>query len=171
MPTKAASESATRTGPVTMTEALERLLSQCNNNPHEVAEWLNIQHRTGKIRLFGVPKELAPGSTPVMMSAAANPRMLQVVARIPTDGRVALDIGGLGIGYQDWTFERESFEANLPGAPVNRGGRPRTYDREAILIEAAMAIYEDGLPEPFSLESFADAVALRLGDASPGIST
>jgi hypothetical protein len=153
--------------PVLFAEALERLLPHCNGNPFDVADWLNNRHRTGRIRLFGVLKESGTGSAPVMMAPNANPVMLRVMARVPPDGGTELYVAGLGIAYQDWTFERASFEVNFPGAPVNRGGRPRVYDRENVLVEAAMAIFEDGLPEPLSLESLCNMVAARLSGGSP----
>src|SRR5262249_60294848 len=45
----APSEPATETqsGPVTMTEALERLLPHCEGGPFKVAEWLDTKHRPG----------------------------------------------------------------------------------------------------------------------------
>jgi hypothetical protein len=156
-----------RSGPVSLVEALERLLPHCNHSAFEVAGWLDLRQREGKIRLLGDDDLVAPN---------ANPSMLAVMARIPPDGRAALYVEVRrhpGREYQTWAFERESFEAHFP-TPVNRGGRPRIYgskEHEQVLVEAAVAIFEEGLPNPLSGDRLADMVSVRLGDRSPGHTT
>jgi hypothetical protein len=151
---------------VPLPDALERLLPHCNGDPFEVAEWLNRHHRTGKIPLLD--------DDGVEMAPAANPGMLGIVARITPSGKHCLEVqvrpGGWDPrwtrGHPAFSFERESFEAHLASAFKNRGGRPRAYKREDILIEGAMVAFEDGVPGTF--EAFWGAVEARLGDASPG---
>ena len=146
---------------VSRADALERLLPHFENNPHKVAKCLDDLQQTGDILLLGVV-EMPPNS---------NPGMLGVKARFSPSGEPELYVekrGSVGWDrtYQDWAFGGEGFEAHFPGAPKNRGGRPRAYKREDILIEGAMVAFEDGVPGTF--EAFWGAVEARLGDASPG---
>jgi hypothetical protein len=69
--------------------------------------------------------------------------------------------------HQFWVFERASFEDHFPGAPKNRGGRPG-YDREHILVAAAVSVFVDGFSASVTLEAFANQVAVHLGDGGPG---
>jgi hypothetical protein len=70
-------------------------------------------------------------------------------------------------GY--WSFGRTTFDATFPTSERKHGGgAPREYSREDILIEAAVAAYEDGLPDPLTLQGWADKVRDRLGAQSPG---
>jgi hypothetical protein len=165
-----ASAKGRRTDPVTLDEALERLLPFCDANPFAVADWLNAQHRLGKIRLFGNDIEIPPADN---MAG-----LYMILADHLPNGQPHLKDRIHIKWHPSWfsdngpvrpvtTFERESFEAHFPGAPKNLGGRPPVYDRERILIEAAVSVYEDGLPGPFTLEKFAAQVAARLGDGAP----
>jgi hypothetical protein len=127
---------------VSLAEALNRLLPHCNNNPFEVANWLNLRQQTGKVRLLGDGEPIAPN---------ANPSILGVMARIPPDGKAELYVEvrrSIDGCYQKWAFQRESFEANLPGVPaVNKGGRPPEYDRERLVTEALIYTIVDGWPD------------------------
>jgi hypothetical protein len=171
-----ASADGERSGPVTLVEALERLLPHCEGNPHKVASRLDAEYRDGGIRLLGNGVAMAPNS---------SPSLLGIAAYIASDGKAVLyvDVRQALPGYSSsqpswpvdhleqhhrfWTFERASFEDRLRGTPKNPGGRPPVYDREGILIEAAVSVYKDGLPGPFTLEKFAAQVAARLGDGTP----
>lgn len=169
-------------GPVSLAEALERLLPYCENDPHKVAARLDTQQCEGDICLLG---------NGVAMPPNANPSTLGIKARIPPDGRAFLyvdvrkafsdDFPGDGAVWDGkrvnleahhkfWALDRTSFEAHFP-VPVDRGGRPQKFkpkDRENILTEAAMSIYEDGPPEHLTLEALCEQVGLRLGKNSPG---
>jgi hypothetical protein len=126
---------------VSLDEALERLLPYCEGNPFEVARWLDLRQRAGKIRLLGDDDAMAPN---------AAPPMLGVMARVPPDGRASLYVEvrrHLGREYRTWTFERASFEDHFP-TPTNRGGRPREFTTEDLLIEALVyAGVVGGLPK------------------------
>ena len=52
-------------GPVSMTEALERLLPHCENGPHKVAARLDEHHRNGEVCLLGGDVAIAPSVKPV----------------------------------------------------------------------------------------------------------
>jgi hypothetical protein len=168
-----------RSGQVSLSEALERLLPYCVNNPHKVASRLDAQHREREVRLLGGDVPMAP---------ASNPAMLGISTRVLPDGEPVLFVqmrdsfdrpmsvwdgkmASLEQHRQFWTFERESFEAHFPGKPKNRGGQPRRHDREMILTEMAVAIFEDGLPQPLTLAGLCAMAEDRLGDDSPGLST
>ena len=192
----APSEPATETqsGPVTMTEALERLLPHCEGSPFKVAEWLDTKHRRGDVGLLG-------GG--VAMSPSANPAMLGIVARIMPNGRAVLyvqvrqalkgdypiwdgkTISGdkrnkkkwesLDRHHRFWAYDRTTFEQHFPGGePKNRGGRPSKYNRESILIEGAVvaceiALDEGSLPQPLTLERLCGMVEDRMSAGSPGL--
>jgi hypothetical protein len=108
---------------VSLAEALERSLPLCDNNPFEVANWLNLQQQHGKIRLLGDNEVVAPN---------ANPSILSVMARISPDGKTELYIEvrrSIDRCYKRWGFERDSFEASLPGIAqppthARRGRKP-----------------------------------------------
>jgi hypothetical protein len=116
---------ATRADPVSLTEALERLLPHHEDNPDEVACWLDDQQPGGHLPLLG-------GG--VVMASSANPAMLGIVAHIPPVGRPFLYVQvrqDLGTGYhlwepghtveslaqhhRFWTLAREGFERCVPG--------------------------------------------------------
>jgi hypothetical protein len=171
-----------RSGPVTMTDALERLLPHCDGNPHKVAARLDAQHRDDDVFLLGGGVAIPPESNPSMLGIKAHippagPAFLYVQLRAGRPPGPVWDVGmtlkDLGEHHRFWTFERKSFEDHFPSAPKNRGGRPPVFtqqDRENILVEAAVAVYEEGLPDnPLTLEGLSNAVAARLGDASPGL--
>jgi hypothetical protein len=169
----------TRSGPVTMTEALERLLPQFEGNPFEVAEWLDTKHRRRRISL------LAGG---VAMAPSANPAMLGVAARLMPDGKPVLYAQvrqALGEDYpiwdgetltwdnskkkpsldkhhESWMFDRMTFEQHFPGEPQNRGGRSRKYSHEDILIQGAVVVFEERPPAPLQLAWLVERVAARL---------
>jgi len=168
---------AAATGPTSMAEALERFLPSCENNPHKVAERLDTLHRRGEVGLLAGKALVAPGS---------NPRMLGVVAHVLSDGKAVLyvqvrqglvgnypvwdgkDVECLKEHHRFWAFERESFEALLS---AKRGGRPKIYgpeDRERVLVEAAMALHEEGIPTPLTEDGLANVVSVRMGNNSPG---
>jgi hypothetical protein len=171
--------------PVTLAEALERLLPGCNDNPFDAANWLNDRQETGKIRLLGVPVPKEPGAAPglpVMMAPNANPVMLRIMARVPTDGRNELYVSGLGVAYQDWTFERESFEAQLPdaaatvvdsepvdNAPVDRRGRPEEFSVVDLITEALVyAAVVGRLPQTIDgVGGLHEQLEYRLGPRCP----
>ena len=190
----APSEPATETqsGPVTMTEALERLLPHCEGSPFKVAEWLDTKHRRGDVGLLG-------GG--VAMSPSANPAMLGIAAHVmPATGKPVLYVQvrqALGAGYpiwdcetliwddntkklsldkhhEFWAYDRTTFEQHFPGGdPKNRGGRPSKYNRESILIEGAVvaceiALEEGSLPQPLTLEWLCGEVEHRMLAGSPG---
>src|SRR5262249_57628784 len=71
----APSEPATETqsGPVTMTEALERLLPHCEGSPFKVAEWLDTKHRRGDVGLPRRGGALAPPPHPAPFAAPPPP--------------------------------------------------------------------------------------------------
>src|SRR5262249_45661616 len=149
---------------------------------------LDAQHRDGDVGLLGGGAAMAPD---------ANPAMLGIAAHIPPDGKAALYVQvrqGL-VGYypvvgsvtenpaesfspeplerhhQFWTFERKSFEDHFPGAPKKRGGRPKPYTpehRERVLIEAAMALLDEGVPKSLTEDELADMVAIRMDRDAPG---
>jgi hypothetical protein len=168
--------STAQTGPVSLSEALERLLPLFNNKVHKVATWLDQRHRDGDLQLLAGDIVIAP---------ATNPSMLGVVARGLPDGRTVLYVQvrkGLNIdcpvwdGENEdalckhqafWSYGRTTFETIFP-VPVDRGGRPPKYDPAEILIEAAVAIYEDGPPKPSTIEGWVALIQRRLGDQSPG---
>jgi len=192
----APSEPATETqsGPVTMTEALERLLPHCEGSPFKVAEWLDTKHRRGDVGLLG-------GG--VAMSPSANPAMLGIAVHVmPATGKPVLYVQvrqGLGAGYpiwdcetliwddntkkpsldkhhEFWAYDRTTFEQHFPTADKNRGGRPRKYSREDILIEAAvaackLALEEGNIPKSLTLEGLCGMVEDRMGAGSPGTTT
>jgi hypothetical protein len=137
---------------LTLDEVLEQMLPLCDDDPFDVADWLNERLRRGKIRLLadGIPK-------PPYICATE----LVVVAKIASDGRATLEVmsrlddamAGIGntidtmgnrlIGalahratVKAWTVERKSFEDSRPDAPRNRGGREREVNRERLLTEA-----------------------------------
>jgi hypothetical protein len=158
-----------------MDEALERLLPHCNGSPHKVASRLNDQHREGDVCLLAGDIAMDPGS---------NPSMLGIVAHIPPDGRAFLYVQvrsgrpagpvwdgrtseSLAEHHRVWAFDRATFDEHFP-VPVDRGGRPPKYDRDSILVEAAVAIYEVGLPSPLTIQGWTDMIGGRLGDKSPG---
>src|SRR5262249_19838001 len=115
-------------GSVFMAEALARYLPHCDNKPHKVAARLDAQQREGDVRLLGGNVAIAPG---------ANPSMLGVKAHISPDGRAFLyvqvrkglagdypiwdgeTVTSLSQHHQFWAFERESFDAHFPDAPVS----------------------------------------------------
>jgi hypothetical protein len=145
-----------------------------------VAEWLDMQHRNGKLRLLAGGAAVAPIANPLMLGmkvrgAPDGRNILYVQVRQALDGDYPVWDGrseegpqGLRRHQEFWTYDRTTFEAVFP-VPVNRGGARRTVNREIVLVEAAMALYEDGLPPRFSLESFCNAVSARLGGGSPGL--
>jgi hypothetical protein len=166
-------------GSVSMAEALERLLPRSENNPYKVAARLDAQHRERGVRLLGGNVVIAPDS---------NPSMLGIEAHTLSDGKsflyvqVRKDIGpgypvwdgetvlSLEKHHDFWAFERESFQTHL-SEKRSGGGRPKIYgpeDRERVLTEAAMALYEEGLPNPLTEDGLADMVSVRIGNSSPG---
>jgi hypothetical protein len=161
-----------RPQPGSLPDALERLLRHFKNNPFDVAEWLNNQHRRGKIPLLGDGIEMAPNS---------NPGMLGVMARFSPSGKAELYIEvrkALDRNYQNWSFERESFEAieresfevHLPGGPENRGGHPVEYNVEDILTEALVYVGVAGrLPDTVGGQGgVLEQLEPRLGPRCPG---
>jgi hypothetical protein len=179
-----ASADGGRSGPVTLVDALKRLLPHCEDNPHKVANWLNERHSEGDIRLLANGVAMAPGS---------NPSMLGIVAHVPQVGSAVLYVqvrhgridspDGCAYWQPDrsmelleqhrlfWTFDRASFEKHFPGPAKDPGGRPG-YDHDRVLIEGAAIVAESGLPRSKTgkptLEAFAQEVAVRLGEDSPG---
>jgi hypothetical protein len=127
MAARAEQQPTTPDGPVSMADALERLLPYCDGNPHKVAARLDARHREGEIRLLAGGVVMAPG---------ANPAMMGIAAHIPPDGRAVLyvqvrkalvgdypiwdgkTVESLEKHHQFWTFERKSFDAHLPDEPV-----------------------------------------------------
>jgi len=111
-----------RSDPVSLTEALERLLPHHEDNPDEVACWLDDQQRRGRIPLLG-------GG--IVMASSANPAMLGIVAS--SVGRSFLyvqmrqclpgchfwepghTVESLAQHHRFWTLAREGFERCVPG--------------------------------------------------------
>ena len=67
-----ASADGGRSGPVTLVDALKRLLPHCEDNPHKVANWLNERHSEGDIRLLANGVGLT--ATPVTLVWDEAPR-------------------------------------------------------------------------------------------------
>ena len=178
-----------RSGPVFFDEALERLLPHCEDRLFEVVEWLNDRHRRGHIDL------LAGG---VAVTPNTNPEMLGFAGRVLPNGKAVLYIQvrgsltdaegrpyplwdgktmeSLKLHHQFWANDRTTFEQHFPTADKNRGGRPRKYSREDILIEAAvaackLALEEGNIPKSLTLEGLCGMVEDRMGAGSPGTTT
>src|SRR5262245_9368144 len=118
---------------VSMVEALERLLPRCENNPHKVAARLDAQHREADVPLLGGGVAIAPGANPSMLGIKAHIRpdgraFLHVQVRKALDGNYTLWDGktepSLEEHHKFWTFERKSFDAHLPDAPVSAAPSP-----------------------------------------------
>jgi hypothetical protein len=115
-----------------------RRLNGCSRllaGPFEVAEWLNLKHRTGKIPLLGNGIEIAP---------ASNPQMVQVVARISVSGESLLEVHVQNGWVPEWgqsfplfTFGRARLEASLE-AHLKREAEDRTYKDAAVVTAAAV---------------------------------
>jgi hypothetical protein len=190
--TKSSTPSAPATdaqsGPVTMTEALERLLpcEEFDGSPFKVADWLDTRHRQGNIGLLGGGRSMSPSANPAMlgivvhvMPATGKP-VLYVQVRQALGGSHEVEEGGkkrvvwdyppwdvetqesLVTHHKFWAYDRTTFEQHFPGVPKNRGGRSRKYSHEDILIEATLVIYEERLPTPLELSWLVERVAARL---------
>ena len=176
--TKSSTPSAPATdaqsGPVTMTEALERLLpcEEFDGSPFKVADWLDTRHRQGNIGLLGGGRSMSPSANPAMlgivvhvMPATGKP-VLYVQVRQALGGSHEVEEGGkkrvvwdyppwdvetqesLVTHHKFWAYDRTTFEQHFPGGePKNRGGRPSKYNRESILIEGAVVACEIALEE------------------------
>jgi hypothetical protein len=120
---------------LTLAEVLERLLPLCDDSVFEVATWLNDHAERGKVKILGDGKPMHPASVP---------SMLKVDGFISPTGEPYLKIQAPYA--KQWAFERETFEANRPNAPRNRGGRPVEYPRERIVTEALIYIAVNGAP-------------------------
>jgi len=162
-----------------MVEALEELLPlpDYDGNPFKVADLLNVKYREGDIELLGGGRVMVP--SPMLRIAAYAPPVGKAVLYVEVSGGPIDWIDNspywqpngpleqLERHHQFWTFGRAGFEKHFSDAPKNRGGHPRKYKYDEILIEVAVAVYEEGLPEPLTLEGFANMVGIRLGDRSP----
>jgi hypothetical protein len=130
---------------LTLDEVLEQMLPLCNDDPFEVAKWVDghIKKKSGLRLLADV----------VFVPPDLYSTHLQVVARIAPDGRASLSVelerafGLDGAPIKQWTVERKSFEANRPNAPRNLGGRDREVDRERLLKEALIYSVVHGWPD------------------------
>lgn len=155
---------------VSMTEAFERLLPYCDDNPFEVAEWLDHHQRRGKIRLLGYDAEGGPQASPVVMAPNAGPTLLGVMARIAPDGKASLYVEvrrALDREYKNWAFDRLTFETHFP-KPKNRGGRPKDFNVENLVIEALIYAAVEGLPRAVEGEgSLFEQLKRRLGSRCP----
>jgi hypothetical protein len=130
---------------LTLDEVLEQMLPYFDDDPFEVAEWVDdrIKKKSG-LRL------LADG---VFVRPHLYKTHLGMVAEIAPDGRTTLGVALLGRAFgidnkpiKQWTVERKSFEINRPNAPRNRGGRPDKYDHMRIVIEALVYVAVNGVP-------------------------
>jgi len=129
---------------LTLDEVLEQMLPHRDDDPFEVAKWVDDRIKKKKgIRL------LADG---IFVAPHLYSTHLAVVAKIAPDGRATLAVAlqrAFGIDnkpIKQWTVERESFETNRPDAPRNRGGRPDKYPHMRIVIEALVYIAVNGAP-------------------------
>jgi hypothetical protein len=130
---------------LTLDEVLEQLLPHCDDDPFEVAEWVDSRIKKKKgIRL------LADG---VFVRPHSYKTHLAMVAEIAPDGRATLEVALLGRAFginnkpiKQWTMERKSLETNRPNAPRNRGGRPDKYPHMHIVSEALVYIAINGTP-------------------------
>jgi hypothetical protein len=159
-----------RSGPVTLVEALERLLPHCGDNPHKVAEWLNLHCRTGDIPLHVEGIEIAP--------AATQNGMIVIVGRISPSGEKSLEgqVSGSGGWDPRWikareelvfTFGREGFEVHLPGPAKSPGGHPTEFSREDLFAEA-LVYAGASLPRTMTGEgSLHEKLKLRIGPRCP----
>jgi hypothetical protein len=130
---------------LTLDEVLEQLLPHCDDDPFEVAEWVD-----GRIKKKKGIRLLADG---VFVRPHSYKTHLAMVAEIAPDGRATLEVALLGRAFginnkpiKQWTVERKSLETNRPNAPHNRGGRPDKYPHERILTEALIYIAVNGTP-------------------------
>src|SRR5262245_9227045 len=138
-----AEKNSPRSGPVSLSEALERLLPHCDNNPHKVASRLDAQHRDGDLPLLGGKAVIDPITNPSMLGMKARilstgKAVLYVQVREGLDGKYPIwdgkDLESLRKHHAFWTFDRALFETHFP-VSVDRGGRPPKYNRADILIE------------------------------------
>jgi hypothetical protein len=152
---------------LTLDEVLEQMLPICDNSAFEVAEWLDNRIKRALIRLLAdgifVPPHLYSTHLAVkaQVAADARPSLKVMVLRAfghteKAEAVVGRDKEGKPIKQsydklrepiKQWAVERESFEANHPGAPRNRGGRPLKYHRDRILTEALIYIAVNGVPD------------------------
>jgi hypothetical protein len=141
---------------MTLDEAWEGLQPSCNI--FEAAEWLNAQIRTGKVRLLLNGHVIAPDFFVThlvivgMHSPHGHPSLALSMLR-------AVELGA-GI----WTLDRESFQAAQAETATKRGGRPRTYNREALLGEAWVYTAIHGVPDTLTGEGgLLEKLELELG--------
>jgi hypothetical protein len=167
------------TGPVFLSEALERLLPHFDNKPHKVASWLDQRHRDGELQLLAGDIVIAP---------AANPSMLGVVARGLPDGRVVLYVqvrramtinclvwdgeseDGLREHHGFWSYGRTTFETVFPGSKKKRGGGPRRdFSDQDLLVEALVYVgVAGGLPKTVEGDgSLLEKLKSRIGSRCP----
>jgi hypothetical protein len=141
-----ASAGGERTGPVTLGEALERLLllSCFEGKPHKVASWLDDRFRDDDIPLLGNGVAMVP--SPMLRIAAlvppAGPAVLHVVVSggpidwidnspywpLPRKDRPEQpDLGQehLQRHHRYWTLDRAGFEKHFPGEPESCNGHPQ----------------------------------------------
>ena len=142
-------------------EVLEQMLPLCDDDPFEVADWLDDHFKRGKVRLLD-----DGGVVPPHLYSTH----LKVVAIVAADGRASLSIELLR-AFEckgQWTVERKSFEASRSN--TKRSGRPPTK-REWALIEAAAYIVEKGLPNPPTADALYNELAGIHGEQCPSRAT
>jgi hypothetical protein len=154
---------------LTLDEILEQMLPHCNDDPFEVAKWLDdrIRKKSG-VRLLAdgiaVSPKLYSGHLKIEAEIASNGESILQVMVLRAFGHTEKAEAIVGFDknsgepikasydklrepIKQWTVERKSFEDNRPDAPRKLGGRPQIYSRERLLTEALVYVAVYGVPD------------------------